>query len=604
MAKKTEADFVKECELLLEQRGITPVPKQLFRGFSYMYKWQCIHDGEVWDATIKTVQTGCGCPKCGGKAQRISNITPLDEFLTSLSERNTQYDPVSYVSGYNGLSWPKCLFKCDTCDHEWTNKPSAILSGIGCPKCHVKSRKSGHTYTLEETEYHINQRNLRLPDKRVYMIGSTFTGYSNRATFKCDHGHQWDARLNDIVNRDAGCPVCANNLFSNKSIRWLEMVERHHGTTIQRATNGGEFCIPGTKYKVDGYDPTTNTVYEFHGNFWHGNPRIHRPEEINSVTGTTFGELHENTIMREVSIRNLGYTLTTIWEDEFDMLTNNEFISQITNTIKLNGMTVTYCGNDKIVAETHDMTMHIINIDCIPTRDDRRSAYRLITDRTDDRQVIVVFSDEIKRDPRVMQRKIDHMSGNNKGIKLHARQCTVRENDADTRKRFLDTHHIQGNNKPTVSLGAYFNDTLVGVMTFNPPKSYSGAKGGDDSHVGTWELSRFCVHGGYRVSGLASKILTFFKNGWEWSRIYSLADLRWGDGNLYRQMGFQLEATNPPDYDYVINGERKHRWNYRKDLLKTNLPCYDDTLTEYENMQRAGYWRVWDAGTLRFAITK
>lgn len=140
MAVKTEAQFVAECEALQRERGITIVEKQLFRGFSFSYKWRCMNDGEEWDAAIKTVQTGRGCPKCGQRKSSSRGVT-LDDFLKKLEERNNTHVPVSYVSGYNGLSWPKCVFKCDTCDHEWTNKPNVILTGGGCPECHKRNGK-------------------------------------------------------------------------------------------------------------------------------------------------------------------------------------------------------------------------------------------------------------------------------------------------------------------------------------------------------------------------------------------------------------------------------------------------------------------------------
>jgi len=42
---------------------------------------------------------------------------------------------------------------------------------------------------------------------------------------------------------------------------------RHY---IQHAGNAGEFKIPETRFTVDGYAADTNTIYEFHGCFWHG----------------------------------------------------------------------------------------------------------------------------------------------------------------------------------------------------------------------------------------------------------------------------------------------------------------------------------------------
>lgn len=71
---------------------------------------------------------------------------------------------------------------------------------------------------------------------------------------------------------------------------------------------------------------------------------------------------------------------------------------------------------------------------------------------------------------------------------------------------------------------------------------------------------------------------------------------------MYIQLGFELVANNPPAYFYVVDGVRKHRWNYRKDALKTKLPRYDSSLTEHQNMKNHGYYRVWDCGTLKFSM--
>jgi hypothetical protein len=57
--------------------------------------------------------------------------------------------------------------------------------------------------------------------------------------------------------------------FSHDSIAWLELLmeksrQRSQAIHIQHALNGGEFQVPNTNYKLDGYCATTNTVYEYH----------------------------------------------------------------------------------------------------------------------------------------------------------------------------------------------------------------------------------------------------------------------------------------------------------------------------------------------------
>lgn len=84
--------------------------------------------------------------------------------------------------------------------------------------------------------------------------------------------------------------------------------------------NGGEFEIPmyKSKIKFDGYCKETNTVYEFHGDYWHGNPSLYNSSDINEHTKSTFGELYTKTNKREEYIKSQGYNLVTIWESDYD----------------------------------------------------------------------------------------------------------------------------------------------------------------------------------------------------------------------------------------------------------------------------------------------
>ena len=88
-------------------------------------------------------------------------------------------------------------------------------------------------------------------------------------------------------------------------------------THIQHARNGGEHLIPGTLYHVDGYSASLNKIYEFNGDYWHGNPDLYHPDEVNEVAGKTMGELFDRTKERLQKILELGYNLECIWERDW-----------------------------------------------------------------------------------------------------------------------------------------------------------------------------------------------------------------------------------------------------------------------------------------------
>jgi hypothetical protein len=66
--------------------------------------------------------------------------------------------------------------------------------------------------------------------------------------------------------------------------------------------------------KVDGFDEKTNTVYQFHGCFWHGCLKCYDEDTINHVKRECMGDLYEKTKERTFELRNAGYEVVEMWE--------------------------------------------------------------------------------------------------------------------------------------------------------------------------------------------------------------------------------------------------------------------------------------------------
>ena len=121
-----------------------------------------------------------------------------------------------------------------------------------------------------------------------------------------------------IPNSIASEPVRGwkNKINQSKvAIEWLTWCQKQT-QTIQHADNAGEYCIPGTNLYVDGFDVTTNTIYEFHGCYWHGCPRCHPNRHETHVRhfDRSMQDVYETTQQRIQHFREQGYTVVEMWE--------------------------------------------------------------------------------------------------------------------------------------------------------------------------------------------------------------------------------------------------------------------------------------------------
>ncbi|MGI0075818.1 MAG: DUF7487 domain-containing protein [Nitrosopumilaceae archaeon] len=107
--------------------------------------------------------------------------------------------------------------------------------------------------------------------------------------------------------------------FSYKCIQWLDSIMAKENIFIQHAHNIGEYRIPSTRFFADGYCKETNTIYEFYGDFFHGNLKIFESHKLcNPFSDLTADELYQKTIERENKIKALGYNLVVMWENEWE----------------------------------------------------------------------------------------------------------------------------------------------------------------------------------------------------------------------------------------------------------------------------------------------
>lgn len=106
--------------------------------------------------------------------------------------------------------------------------------------------------------------------------------------------------------------------YSEGQIEWLEYL-RVSTPDIRHAVNNinGEYSIPNSRYSADGYSEIENEIFEYNGDWIHGNPKIFNSNEIQPRKKITFGELYENTQKKKQFCINNGYKYVSIWESEW-----------------------------------------------------------------------------------------------------------------------------------------------------------------------------------------------------------------------------------------------------------------------------------------------
>lgn len=269
----------------------------------------CKIHGEFQQLPSNHLKYGCGsCGRATNIRNRMLKQKCSFEFVNKANSVHTYRYDYSKTMYTNAAS--KVIVTCK--DHgDFSITPNNHLRGKGCRHCGIK--KSGIAKLKGLDEYLQLFRGV-FGDTYDYS-SITWKGASTRIDVVCrKHGKFSILPYVHILGR--GCPKCSNR-HSSVSIQWLEFMQVKYGTTISHAQNEGEFIIPGTRYKADGYSKHLNIIFEFHGDYWHGNPKVYDKNKLNMRVGVSYGDLYEQTIAKTKRIKDLGFRVVEIWETEW-----------------------------------------------------------------------------------------------------------------------------------------------------------------------------------------------------------------------------------------------------------------------------------------------
>jgi hypothetical protein len=173
--------------------------------------------------------------------------------------------------------------------------------------------------------------------------------------------------------------------------------------------------------------------------------------------------------------------------------------------------------------------------------------------------------------------------------KIYARNTEVKQITSKQANDFYQKNHILGKTRASTHLGLFYQNELVAAMCFSSSSMSRKNKG-------NWELDRYVSKLNTTVVGGMSKLFGFFVNSnLDVNEIISYSDLRYGNGDSYLKLGFELEKITVPNYFYFkTNLERIHRFALRKN---SNDP---KDRTEKDIRLEQGYNIIYDAGHAKY----
>jgi predicted RNA-binding Zn-ribbon protein involved in translation (DUF1610 family) len=281
----------------------------------------CLLHG-LFEQTIKNHLRGKGCPKCGiekckQSRKKIKNVfdhqknQEIIRIFEQIHFGTYDYSYVKYINSYTKID---VLCKIHGM---FQIRPTSHLQGHGCQKCanvyRKKALKDNHSKKPISINDFKNRGNV-IHNYKFNYDKVFFDKTSDYITIICPkHGDFIQQVRNHLSGH--GCPYCGKSCISKISQTWLD----HIGVSniVGQTREVWIEISPDKKFRADGFDPSTNTVYEFHGDFWHGNLNIYPADFINPVNKKTMGELLKKTQERSTLIRDAGYNLVSIWESDW-----------------------------------------------------------------------------------------------------------------------------------------------------------------------------------------------------------------------------------------------------------------------------------------------
>lgn len=198
--------------------------------------WRC-ERGHRWSASPVNRRRGDPCPYCAGhRATPETSLAALHPRLAADWDpgANAGLSPEEVLPHTTRAVWWRCA-----AGHRWRARVDLrVERGAGCPAC-AALRRSGRprpryppisvTRPALAAEWHPSLNRELTPE----MVSH---GNHRKVWWRCAHGHEWQAAVNNRAVHSTGCPYCAGTRPSPE--RTLATTHPRLAAEWDRAANG------------------------------------------------------------------------------------------------------------------------------------------------------------------------------------------------------------------------------------------------------------------------------------------------------------------------------------------------------------------------------
>jgi len=237
MTKKVKASDYMD---MAEKRNFTligPIPETSY----HKTTWMC-SNGHIWQVEYRALRQGNGCPHCSGNAPKNEK-----DYKTLADNVGITHIGCVPKNTKTNTEW-----MCGN-GHVWNATFDAIQRATRCPHCAGNARKTVNDY-------------VELAHSRGFtFVGPTPTNVGEQTAWRCQYGHEWKARY-DNIKTGRNCPMCSWRSTESLGAKTIADTLKTLGIEYEKEKRFGD-CRYKRPLPFDFYFRVNGTdfICEYHG---------------------------------------------------------------------------------------------------------------------------------------------------------------------------------------------------------------------------------------------------------------------------------------------------------------------------------------------------